>query len=156
MINFSQYISESLEIDLGFVFEANKKIWPVFDKSKGTYKYSPISIMTGTHVEHRKSERKVEDPEIIEAIMGAKDDILTMLKDGELKVSHYGEKEPMTFVIMDARKDRKLPLTVVGFVSWADPRFKKCNVIVKTVGKFSNFSSIMRKDSDKEKHIQLC
>ena len=111
--------------------------------------------MTGTHVEHRKSERKVEDPEIIEAIMGAKDDILKMLKDGELKVSHYGEKEPMTFVIMDARKDRKLPLTVVGFVSWADPRFKKCNVIVKTVGKFSNFSSIMRKDSDKEKHIQL-
>ena len=56
---------------------------------------------------------------------------------------------------MDARKNKNLPLTVVGFVSWADPKFKKCNVIIKTVGKYSNFSSIMRKDSDKEKHIQL-
>ena len=111
--------------------------------------------MTGDHVEDRKSERKVDDSEIIDAIMGAKSDILGMLKNGKLKVSHYGEKKPMTFVIMDARKNKNLPLTVVGFVSWADPKFKKCNVIIKTVGKYSNFSSIMRKDSDKEKHIQL-
>ena len=92
---------------------------------------------------------------IIDAVMGAKSDILGMLKDGKLKVSHYGEKKPMTFVIMDARKNKDLPLTVVGFVSWADPKFKRANVIIKTVGKYSNFSSIMRKDSDKEKHIQL-
>lgn len=155
MINFSQYISESLEIDLGFIFEANKKIWPLRDKKTGAFKYSPISIMIGDHVEDRKSERKVDDSEIIDAIMGAKSDILGMLKDGKLKVSYYGEKKPMTFVIMDARKNKNLPLTVVGFVSWADPKFKKCNVIIKTVGKYSNFSSIMRKDSDKEKHIQL-
>ena len=92
MINFSQYISESLAIDLGFVFEANKKICPVVDKSKGTYKYAPMSIMTGDHVEHRKSERKVEDPEIIEAIMGAKDDILKMLKD-YLEINNISQKE---------------------------------------------------------------
>ena len=155
MINFSQYISESLEIDLGFIFESNKKIWPLRDKKTGTFKYSPISIMIGDHVEDRKSERKVDNSEIIDAVMGAKSDILGMLKDGKLKVSHYGEKKPMTFVIMDARKNKDLPLTVVGFVSWTDPKFKRANVIIKTVGKYSNFSSIMRKDSDKEKHIQL-
>ena len=55
MINFSQYISESLEIDLGFIFEANKKIWPLRDKKTGSFKYSPISRMTGDHVEDRKS-----------------------------------------------------------------------------------------------------
>ena len=55
MINFSQYISESLEIDLGFIFEANKKIWPLRDKKKVPFKYSPISIMTGYHVADRKS-----------------------------------------------------------------------------------------------------
>ena len=61
----------------------------------------------------------------------------------------------MTVVIIDARKIKHLPLTVVEFISWAAPKFKKCTVIIKTVGKYSNFSSIMRKDSDKEKHIQL-
>ena len=156
MINFQQYIQENLQIDLGFVMEANKKIWPIKSK-EGGYTYSPISIMTGDHVEDRKSERHVTDQEIIDAVMACKKKIPQMLKDGELKVSHYGQKdkEIVKFVIMDARKDKQMPLTVVGFVSWADPKFKRCNVIIKTVGKYSNFSSIMRKDSEFEKHIQL-
>lgn len=158
MINFQQYIQENLQIDLGFIFEANKKIWPPIDKKTGRYKYSPISIMIGDHVEDRKSERHVEDKEIINAIMGAKDEILKKLKSGELKVSRYSKDKSQklyTFVIMDARKDKQYPLTVVGFISWADQRFKMANAIIKTVGKYKDFSSIMRKDSEYEKHIYL-
>ena len=65
--------------------------------------------MIGDHVEDRKSERHVEDKEIINAIMGAKDEILKKLKSGELKVSRYSKDkstELYTFVIMDARKDK--------------------------------------------------
>lgn len=158
MINFQQYIQENLQIDLGFIFEANKKIWPPIDKVSGKYKYSPISIMTGDHVEDRKSERHVEDREIIDAVMSAKAEILKKLKDGDLVVSKYtkGKDEKLhTFVIMDARKNKQYPLTVVGFVSWADQRFKRCNLVIKTVGKYKDFSSIMRKDSEYEKHIYL-
>ena len=154
MINFQQYIQENLSIDLGLIMEANKKIWPL-RQPNGTYKFTPISIMIGDHVEDRKSERKVTNNEIISAVMGAKKDIKELLKDGSLKVAKYGDKKQYTFVITDARKNRENPLTVVGFVSWADPKFKKCNVVIKTVGKYSNFSSSMRKDSEYEKHIQL-
>lgn len=90
--------------------------------------------------------------------MGAKDEILKKLKSGELKVSKYSKDKSQklyTFVIMDARKDKQYPLTVVGFISWADQRFKIANTIIKTVGKYKDFSSIMRKDSEYEKHIYL-
>lgn len=166
MLNFQDFIKESLSVDLGFIFEGNKKIWPVPQKDKKgnvimgpngkpLTKWSAITIMTGDHVEDRKSERKVEDQEIIDAVFGAKNDIKKLLQEGKLKVSHYGEKQPVTFVIMDARKNKQYPLTVVGFVSWADKKFKQFSVIVKTVGRFSNFSSIMRKDTENEQHIQL-
>lgn len=155
MINFQQYIQESLQIDLGLILEKNKKIWPTQDTKTGKWNYSPISIMTGDHVEDRKSERHVSDQEIIDAIMGCKKKIPQMLKEGELKVTKYKDPKPYTFVIMDARKNRDMPLTVIGFVTWVDKKFKQCNVVIKTVGKYSNFSSIMRKDSEYEKHINL-
>ena len=153
MLNFQQYIKENLGISLELVLEANKKIWPL-RQPDGSYKFTPVSIMVGDHVEDRKTERKVTNDEIISAVMGAKKDIKEMLKDGKLKVSNYKEQQ-YTFVITDARKNRTCPLTVVGFVSWADSKFKKFNIIIKTVGKYSNFSSTMRSDSEYEKHIQL-
>lgn len=154
MLNFQQYIQETLQIDLDLILEKNKKIWPVRDE-KGHWKYSAISIMTGDHVEDRKSERHVDDQEIIDAVMACKKKIPQMLRDGELQVSKWKDEKKHTFVIMDARKNRNMPLTVVGFVTWVDRRFKQCNVIIKTVGKYSNFSSIMRKDTEYEKHINL-
>lgn len=154
MLNFQQYIQETLQIDLDLILEKNKKIWPVRDEN-GHWKYSAISIMTGDHVEDRKSERHVDDQEIIDAVMACKKKIPQMLRDGELQVSKWKDEKKHTFVIMDARKNRNMPLTVVGFVTWVDRRFKQCNVIIKTVGKYSNFSSIMRKDTEYEKHINL-
>jgi len=154
MLNFKQYINENLGISLDLILEANKKIWPL-RQPDGSYKFTPISIMIGDHVEDRKSERKVTNDEIVNAVMGAKKDIKQLLKDGALKVASYKDKKQYTFVITDARKNREHPLTVVGFVSWSDSKFKKCNVVIKTVGKYSNFSSTMRKDSEYEKHIQL-
>ncbi len=158
MLKFKQFIKENLEIDAYLILEKNKKIWPVTKNDKEgnpITKWSAVTILTGDHVEDRKSERHVKDQEIINAIFGAKNDIKKLLQDGKLKVSHYGERQPVTFVIMDARKNQDIPTTVIGFVSWADSKFKRFTVIIKTVGKYKDFSSIMRKDSEKEYHINL-
>lgn len=148
MLSLQNYINENLQITLQ-VFEANTKIWPKPGK------FAPISIQIGDHVEDRKSQRKVTNNEIVDAVYAAKNDIKKLLQDGDIKVAKKGDKKLYTFVICDTKKDPEYPLAVVGFVSWADSKFKKMNLIIKTVSKFKNFAALIRKDSEFEKHIYL-
>lgn len=147
MLSLQNYITENLQINLP-IFEANTKIWP----KQG--KFAPISIQIGDHVEDRKSQRHVNNNEIIDAVYAAKNDIKKLLQDGGIKIVRKGEKL-YTFVICDTKKDPEYPLSVVGFVSWADSKFKKMNVIIKTVAKYKDFAALIRKDSEHEKHIYL-
>lgn len=147
MLSLQNYITENLQINLP-IFEANTKIWP----KQG--KFAPISIQIGDHVEDRKSQRHVNNNEIIDAVYAAKNDIKKLLQDGGIKIVRKGEKL-YTFVICDTKKDPEYPLSVVGFVSWADSKFKKMNVIIKTVAKYKDFAALIRKDSEYEKHIYL-
>lgn len=147
MLSLQNYITENLQINLP-IFEANTKIWPKSGK------FAPISIQIGDHVEDRKSQRHVNNNEIIDAVYAAKNDIKKLLQDGSIKIVKKGEKL-YTFVICDTKKDPEYPLSVVGFVSWADSKFKKMNVIIKTVAKYKDFAALIRKDSEYEKHIYL-
>lgn len=148
MLSLQNYIVENLSITLP-IFEANTKIWP----KEG--KFAPISIQVGDHVEDRKSQRHVTNNEIVDAVYAAKNDIKKLLQDGAIKVARKGDKKQYTFVICDTKKDPQYPLSVVGFVSWADSKFKKMNVIIKTVAKYKDFAALIRKDNEYEKHIYL-
>lgn len=148
MLSLQSFINENLQINLQ-VFEANTKIWPKPGK------FAPISIQIGDHVEDRKSQRHVNNNEIVDAVYAAKNDIKKLLQDGDIKVARKGDKKLYTFVICDTKKDPEYPLSVVGFVSWADSKFKKMNLIIKTVAKYKDFAALIRKDSEFEKHIYL-
>lgn len=147
MLSLQNYITENLQINLP-IFEANTKIWPKPGK------FAPISIQIGDHVEDRKNQRHVSNNKIVDAVYAAKNDIKKLLQDGSLKIVRKGE-DLYTFVICDTKKDPAYPLSVVGFVSWADSKFKKMNVIIKTVAKYKDFAALIRKDSEHEKHIYL-
>lgn len=150
MKNFKKFIEESYVFDelYDYITEANKVIFPT------SKKWAAIRIKVGDHAEERKSQRHVTDKEIIDTIYDAKNELKRMLKSGELKVAHYGE-DPMTFVIIDARKDKEYPLSIVGFVGRSDEKFKQFTVIVKTVARYKDFAASKRPDSEKEKHIYL-
>lgn len=150
MKNFNQFIQESYVFDelYDYITEANEVIFPTNGK------WAPIRIKVGDHAEERKAERHVTNKEIIDALYKAKGEIKSMLKSGKLKVSHRGE-EPMTFVVADTKKDPKYPLSIVGFVSRADERFKQFTIIVKTVARYKDFAALKRPDSENEKHIYL-
>lgn len=151
MINFQQYIQEStIYEDLldCYIFEENELIFPTNGK------YSPFRIKYGDHTKQRGEERKVKKKEIIDTIFKAKSQLINMVKDGTLKVSHHGQ-DPYTFVIADATKDPEHPLSVVGFIGSTRKNNKEMTIIVKTVARYKNFSALKRKDTEHEKHIFL-
>lgn len=144
IIENETHIEVILDID-----EANKCI-------NDTGKYQPIRIITGDHVEQRKNERHVTDKEIIKTVYRAKNDILKMLKSGELETYKPEWKDKThNFVICDTETNKQYPLSIVGFVKWVDSKFKRCQVVIKTVATYKDFASLLRPDSDTEKHIYL-
>lgn len=152
MKSITDYIAESLETDIDVIIdidEANKCI-------NDTKKFQPIRIITGDHVEDRKNERHVTDKDIINAVYRAKTQIFKMLKSGELDVwnKDWGDKTH-NFILCDTAKDKEYPVSVVGFVKWTDPKFKKCTVVIKTVATYKDFAALLRRDSEYEKHIYL-
>lgn len=155
MISLSNYIAES-STEIEVILDIENSVCEVNKCINNTGKFTPIRIFTGDHVEQRKNERHVTDKEIINAVYRAKSQILNMLKTGELDVwnSSWGA-DTHNFVICDTKTDRQYPLSVVGFVKWVDSKFKKCTVVIKTVATYKDFASLLRKDSDTEKHIYL-
>lgn len=153
MISLVQYILESTYESIEVIFdidESNKCI----NNTPG--KFQSIRIFTGDHVEQRKNERHVTDKEIIDAVYKAKKDIFKMLKSGELDVwqPSWGSNTH-NFVICDTETNKQYPLSIVGFVKWVDKKFKRCQVVIKTVATYKDFASLLRKDSDTEKHIYI-
>lgn len=152
MKTLTDYIAENVETSIKIIIdidEANKCI-------NDTGRYQPIRIITGDHVEDRKNERHVTDKDIINAVYRAKSQIFKLLKSGELDVwnKDWGDKTH-NFILCDTLKDKKYPISVVGFVKWVDPKFKKCTVVIKTVATYKDFAALLRKDSEYEKHIYL-
>lgn len=161
MKTLSEYISESYEPQITIILsideanvvdiaEANKQIWP----KPGQWR--PVRIITGDHVEDRKNERHVTDKDIISAVEKAKKQILALVKNGGLETwkPSWG-KDTCNFVICDTETNKQYPLSVVGFVKNVDSKFKKCTVVIKTVATYRDFAALMRKDSEREKHIYI-
>lgn len=156
MISLKEYLFERIlenEYDLiydgeveGLVEEGNEIIFPKNNQS------GRCRIYIGQHGKDRMKERNVTEKEILDAIFGAYKELSQKFKDGEIQQSRTGQDS--RFVIIDARKNQRDPVSVSAFISksYKTNKLEHPSIIVRTVYKGGDFSGATRhSDSRKGK-----
>ena len=156
-ISLQEYLFERLldkEYDLiydgeieGLIEEGNEIMFPKNNQS------GRCKIYIGQHGKDRMKERKVSEREILDAIFGAYKELSQKFKEGEIKQSRTGEES--RFVIIDARKNQRDPVSVSAFISksYKPNKLEHPSIIVRTVYKGGDFSGATRhSDSRKGKN----
>ena len=148
MKNLLECIEDSIFENM-MILERNEKMFPSGrDRSK-------FEIWTEDHCRERQKERDVTDKEITSAFFGAWEELNKLFKEREIEVNKPG-KEPTSFNIIDARKDRNKPVCIAAFIysNRDDHKLYHPAFTVKTVYKGEDFSGAT-KSNYKAKKIFL-
>ena len=126
------------------ILEGNEIMFPKNGKS------GRCKIYIGNHGKERMQERNVSEREVLDAIFGAYKELSQKFKEGELKQSRDGQDS--RFVIIDARKDQKNPVSVAAFIarSFKNDQLVHPNIIIRTVFKGGDFSGATRHSNSRK------
>lgn len=131
-------VEEGNEIDSISISEGNEIIFPKNNQS------GRCKIYIGQHGKDRMKERNVSEREILDAIFGAYKELSQKFKDGEIQQSRTGQDS--RFVIIDARKNQRDPVSVSAFISksYKPNKLEHPSIIIRTVYKGGDFSGATR------------
>lgn len=131
-------VEEGNEITESFISEGNEIIFPKNNQS------GRCKIYIGQHGKDRMKERNVSEREVLDAIFGAYKELSQKFKDGEIQQSRTGQDS--RFVIIDARKNQRDPVSVSAFISksYKANKLEHPSIIIRTVYKGGDFSGATR------------
>lgn len=132
------FVTKGNEITESFISEGNEIIFPKNNQS------GRCKIYIGQHGKDRMKERNVSEREVIDAIFGAYKELSQKFKDGEIQQSRTGQDS--RFVIIDARKNQRDPVSVSAFISksYKPNKLEHPSIIIRTVYKGGDFSGATR------------
>lgn len=131
-------VEEGNDITESFISEGNEIIFPKNNQS------GRCKIYIGQHGKDRMKERNVSEREVLDAIFGAYKELSQNFKDGEIQQSRTGQDS--RFVIIDARKNQRDPVSVSAFISksYKPNKLEHPSIIIRTVYKGGDFSGATR------------